>query len=127
MSNFDRVKSVTREGFRTVEAARADAREFTAIGGKVHEGGERPDGAFGWTGEIRVEDTHKSVEGSFGCGRCAMTGAFITGSLNGKPTGPGGICFRCNGKGYHTRADRARNLCHDEHAMNRAIRADMGL
>lgn len=33
------------------------------------------------------------------CGRCAGTGQFITGMLNGKPVGPGGICFRCAGKG----------------------------
>lgn len=43
------------------------------------------------------------------CGRCAGTGAFVTGSLNGKPTGPGGHCYRCNGKGFHTFADRKRN------------------
>jgi len=36
------------------------------------------------------------------CKRCAGTGEFITGNVNGKPTGPGGICFRCNGKGHQT-------------------------
>lgn len=36
------------------------------------------------------------------CGRCAGTGLFITGSMNGKPTGPGGPCFRCAGKARQT-------------------------
>jgi hypothetical protein len=110
------LKSVTRDGFNTIEAARADAKAFAAIGGKVIEGGARETG-FGWTGEIRVHDTAKSVKGTFHCGRCAGTGAFITGSLNGKPTGPGGICFRCEGKGRHTAADRKRNHYHDMHAF----------
>lgn len=43
------------------------------------------------------------------CARCIGTGAFITGTENGIPTGPGGTCFRCNGKGYHTERDRKRN------------------
>jgi hypothetical protein len=43
------------------------------------------------------------------CARCCGTGAFITGTLNGKPVGPGGACFRCGGKGHHTTADRKRN------------------
>lgn len=58
---------------------------------------------------LRVEDDEGNVEGDFYCGRCAGTGQFITGSMNGKPTGPGGICFRCEGKGYHNQADRRRN------------------
>lgn len=43
------------------------------------------------------------------CGRCAHTGSFVTAMVNGKPSGPGGICFRCNGKGFHTARDRQRN------------------
>jgi hypothetical protein len=113
MSNFDRVKSVSKGGFATIEAARADARKFIAIGGKVLEGGNRDAGFFGWSGEIEVHDSQVSVKGSFGCGRCAHTGMFVTGTLNGKPTGPGGDCFRCNGKGYHTHADRKRNWGYD--------------
>ena len=116
------LKSVKRDGFETIEAARVDAKKFVAIGGKVYEGGERADGLFGWTGEIRVDDTRKSVSGTFHCGRCAGTGAFITGSLNGKPTGPGGICFRCHGKGRHTRADRKRNYWYDVICWDRAAR-----
>jgi len=119
MSNFDRIKNVAREGFENRDAAHEDARKFKAIGGKVSEGGERADGLWGWTGEIRVDDMHENVEGNFGCGRCAKTGAFITMTLNGKPTGPGGICFRCNGKGFHSRKDRVRNLYHDMHAFCR--------
>jgi len=120
MSNFDRVKNVSREGFHSREDARQSARNFMRIGGKVAEGGERPDGTWGWTGEIRVEDSHEEVEGNFGCGRCAMTGRFITYVENGIPRGPGGVCFRCDGKGYHTREDRKRNAAYDRLAISRA-------
>lgn len=43
------------------------------------------------------------------CMQCLRTGMFVTGTLNGKPVGPGGRCFRCQGKGYHTWMDRQRN------------------
>ena len=119
MSNFDRIKKVSRENFETVEEAREVARTFVAEGGKVTEGGERADGLFGWTGEIRVDDTATHIGGNFGCGRCAMTGAFITGTENGKPYGPGGDCFRCGGKGWHGLEDRKRNLGHDMHYIGR--------
>lgn len=118
------MKIVTRDGFDTIEAARADAKRFVEIGGKVIDGGRRENG-FGWEGEIRVHDTLKSVAGTFHCGRCAGTGAFITGSLNGKPTGPGGICFRCEGKGRHTAADRKRNFWYDVQAFAREARRMM--
>jgi hypothetical protein len=116
------IKSVTREGFDSRDAARRDGKRFIAIGGKIAEGGERADGKWGYTGEIRVDDTRHEVAGTFHCGRCAGTGAFITGSLNGKPTGPGGICFRCEGKGRHTQVDRKRNLGYDICSWNRAAR-----
>jgi len=51
------------------------------------------------------------------CRRCAGTGAFITRIENGKPKGPGGICFRCAGKGYQTDADHKRNDYYDAHIM----------
>lgn len=49
------------------------------------------------------------------CGRCATTGQFITGTTNGIPTGPGGQCFRCQGKGYQTKKDMRRNDYYDRH------------
>lgn len=49
------------------------------------------------------------------CGRCAGTGMFITGTLNGKPIGPGGICFRCAGKGFQTEDDSRRNYGYDNY------------
>src|ERR1700677_4685610 len=58
---------------------------------------------------------------SFRCGRCAGTGAFITGSLNGKPTGPGGICYRCEGHGAQNDADAIRNECWDKHSFSRCL------
>jgi hypothetical protein len=60
------------------------------------------------------------------CRRCAGTGQFITGMLNGKPTGPGGICFRCEGKGARNDADERRNYGYDMHAFQRECRAMMG-
>jgi len=117
MSNFDRVKNVSREGFENRDAAHRDAEKFIAIGGKVSEGGERDGGLWGYTGAILVDDTHENVEGNFGCGRCALSGRFITYVENGKPKGPGGICYRCEGNGFHSRADRKRNLYHDMHAF----------
>jgi hypothetical protein len=119
MSNFDRVKNVAREGFENRDAAHTDAEKFVNSGGKVSEGGERADGLWGYTGEIRVDDMRYNVVGNFGCGRCAHTGRFITYVENGIPKGPGGICFRCEGKGFHSRADRKRNHYHDLHAFCR--------
>lgn len=49
------------------------------------------------------------------CGRCAGTGQFITGVTNDVPTGPGGSCFRCRGKGHQTQEDMRRNAYYDEH------------
>ena len=50
------------------------------------------------------------------CSRCAGTGQFITYVENGVPKGPGGICYRCNGKGVQTTSDRRRNYGHDNFA-----------
>ncbi len=120
MSNFERVKQVSAEGFESRDIARAEAKSFVDIGGKITEGGERADGKWGWTGAIEVHDSNVNVAGAFGCGRCALTGAFITYVENGIPKGPGGICFRCEGKGFHTWTDRKRNRYHDMHFMCRA-------
>jgi hypothetical protein len=53
------------------------------------------------------------------CGRCSSTGLFITGTLNGKPVSPGGKCYRCGGKGYHTPTDRKRNAYYDANQVVR--------
>lgn len=57
------------------------------------------------------------------CGRCAGTGNYITRVENGVPRGPGGECYRCQGKGYQTREDAVRNRVFDLHYMARALRA----
>ncbi len=62
-----------------------------------------------------IDDNYANSTGTHRCGRCAGTGRFITGVVNGKSTGPGGICFRCGGKGVHTQQDRKRNLYYDTH------------
>ena len=53
------------------------------------------------------------------CARCAGSGSFITGMLNGKPVGPGGECYRCNGKGWQNDQDARRNYGADIHAVVR--------
>lgn len=63
----------------------------------------------------------------FPCGRCAGTGLFITMVVNGKPTGPGGICYRCNGKGAQNDSDRRRNYGHDMYKAGKAVAADLNV
>lgn len=63
--------------------------------------------------DVGVEDNDCQKEGAHYCRRCAGTGQFITYVENGKPKGPGGMCFRCQGKTYHNNADRRRNWGHD--------------
>lgn len=79
--------------------------------------------ATGWDAavESKVWDTDKETEGTHRCGRCAGTGMFITYVENGVPRGPGGVCFRCGGKGAHTQADRKRNYWFDLRAIRRYI------
>lgn len=55
------------------------------------------------------------------CGRCAGTGQFITRIHNGQPEGPGGICFRCRGKGHLTVEDNKRNLNYDRYFLGRRV------
>jgi hypothetical protein len=63
---------------------------------------------------------------SFPCRRCAGTGQYITKVVNGTPTGPGGICYRCNGKGRQNDADRCRNYGYDNYAFAKAAHAMVG-
>ena len=53
---------------------------------------------------------------AFPCARCGGTGLFVTMVVNGRPTGPGGICYRCGGKGEQTDTDRRRNFGYDVNA-----------
>jgi hypothetical protein len=62
---------------------------------------------------------------TFSCRRCAGTGQFVTGMHNGKPTGPGGSCFRCEGRGAQTWRDGRRNAYYDARAFGRAAHAMM--
>jgi hypothetical protein len=50
----------------------------------------------------------------FPCRRCGGTGRFITGMHNGRLVGPGGPCFRCEGRGSQNWVDGRRNAYHDE-------------
>lgn len=51
----------------------------------------------------------------FFCGRCGGTGRFVTYVENGIPKGPGGACYRCQGKGTQNDADARRNYGADLH------------
>lgn len=122
-SKYERGIKVRESGFENIEAARAAAWAWknADYGRTIVTGGVDEDG--GWfEGTIVVDDDNKNVIGNFGCGRCALTGKFVTYVENGVPKGPGGSCFRCNGKGYHDQADRKRNQYHDEHAIVDALR-----
>ena len=74
------------------------------------------------TGQIHKDG--KLLVGHF-CRRCSGTGAYITMLLNGQPTGPGGICYRCEGKGYQTPEDERRNEVYDTYAAAAAMRSMM--
>jgi len=50
---------------------------------------------------------------TFACRRCGGTGKFVTMVENGQPKGPGGPCYRCNGKGYRDDRDERRNYGYD--------------
>jgi hypothetical protein len=62
---------------------------------------------------------------TFPCRRCAGTGQFITRVENGKPCGPGGQCFRCQGKGFQDDKDRRRNYGYDNYAIAKNFREMM--
>lgn len=100
----------------------ATAQEFDAKVGEdvVSEAGVRATQSYMLSGvPVEVATARVWVAcarlARFTCRRCAGTGAFITGSLNGQPTGPGGICYRCEGKGYQDDADARRNYGADIH------------
>lgn len=64
----------------------------------------------------------EAIEGlAMFCRRCGGTGRFVTMILNGCPTGPGGPCYRCNGKASQTAADGHRNRVHDLHQLDRMV------
>jgi hypothetical protein len=69
--------------------------------------------AQGASSEERKNWADQAKKVTVRCGRCAGTGQFITRIENGKPTGPGGICFRCAGKGVQSWSDEVRNTAHD--------------
>lgn len=54
--------------------------------------------------------------GAFPC-TCNGSGKFYSGGaiVNGSFTGTIGICFRCEGKGWQSEADRKRNRYYDNH------------
>lgn len=57
------------------------------------------------------------------CKRCGGSGKYVTRVENGQARGPGGDCFRCQGKGFQDAEDVKRNRWYDIYAMNKAARA----
>lgn len=124
---------------RTPEGCRAKYKVIRFYALATYDGARRPDGSLIRTPAefddvIRAELARKGiteptpqdwVKAALGyrwkCPRCAGTGAFITGTVNGKPTGPGGSCFRCNGQGAQQPEDAKRNFWHDMHYAGPAI------
>ncbi len=53
----------------------------------------------------------------FDCEGCNGSGKFYSGGavVNGVYTGKIGTCYRCNGKGHQSAADRKRNLNYDRY------------
>jgi hypothetical protein len=62
---------------------------------------------------------------SFRCERCSGSGQYTTMVINGRPAGPGGKCYRCQGKGTQNDADRRRNYGYDNFALVKEFRAMM--
>lgn len=91
----DRVSTLATRSAAAVEQARL--REIAAFGrSNLPTRPVSPARSFQGRNRLDVSG-YESDAGR--CGRCAGTGEFITGLHNGVPTGPGGICFRCGGKG----------------------------
>lgn len=88
-----------------------NAEEYEARAAAIPEGTP----ALNEVLDVGLWDNDGRVVGNHFCRRCAGTGQFITRVENGQPKGPGGICFRCQGKGHHTQADRRRNWGRDQH------------
>jgi hypothetical protein len=98
-----------RQEYRAIRArSHAKRADFeVAVAKLVPEGLEGLDKARAYVRAAR--------KARFTCRRCAGTGRFITMVVNGKPTGPGGKCFRCNGHGTRNDADQRRNYGADLH------------
>ena len=47
------------------------------------------------------------------CQRCMQTGLYVASISNGQPVTPGGVCYRCQGKGYQDYHDAKRNVIYD--------------
>lgn len=72
------------------------------------------------SGAVTPAECIKALESlTCACRRCAGTGSFITGTTNGQPTGPGGPCYRCEGRGYQTLTDARRNRAFDAYNIAR--------
>lgn len=100
-----------RDGLTYDNASRAEV--LTAVKALMPEDGFKAISPAAWV--------HAIHNVTLPCRRCAGTGRFITYVENGQPRGPGGICFRCEGKGVQDYKDGHRNRVHDEHAAVQAL------
>lgn len=97
-------------------------QEYARIRGLFYSGSGIFTADFDSAVKAKIEDQaspEKWVETaktmSITCGRCSGTGKYVTMVVNGKPTGPGGDCFRCEGKGTQTYSDALRNWGYDRY------------
>lgn len=110
-------KAIAKRSEQKIEDFNQAVQDLLAKKGLLDNGADFHESAYYLWAAKRV---------SFPCERCAGTGQFITGTVNGKPTGPGGMCFRCKGKGRQTDADRRRNYGYDCRMIAREAKAMMG-
>jgi hypothetical protein len=107
----------TRSEARTPQEFDAACVAYMQTHGMLGAEGEIPRAPWNVSPRTWVQVARKVT---FMCRRCAGTGAFITYVENGQPKGPGGICYRCEGKGVQHDGDVLRNIEHDKHYMARA-------
>jgi|SRR6185436_9213770 len=97
-------------------------KEFSQIRGRSHAATRQEflQACQAYLKEYKLPETpdnwvHAAKTCRIHCRRCDGTGMFITGMSNGQPIGPGGPCYRCNGKGWQNDADARRNFGADMH------------
>jgi hypothetical protein len=120
--NTDRPPKIEGYDLETVEGCRAAYRALRFYAVRMshsapyadNEAFDRAAGQLIRTGEPTPRDWVSAAKRvAWPCKRCATTGRFITYVENGQPKGPGGPCFRCDGKGVQSPADAHRNYWHD--------------
>lgn len=129
--NTDRPPKIEGYDLDTVEGCRAAYRALRFYAVKLshscpyrtNEDFDRAAGMLIRTGDPTPRDwANAAKQVAWPCKRCAQTGRYIRYVENGQPKGPGGPCFRCDGKGAQNPTDAHRNHWYDIAAIGRALR-----